>query len=88
MEKIDNLSLQPGQEIELILRNVKLRPGLYKIGFWIGGGEERHIDVIDDGILLEVLPPLGRSWVSKHDGVIECDFDCQTVDADSELQVA
>ena len=75
LEKTDALNLHPGQAVDVIFRDVKLRPGLYKVGLWIGGGEERHIDIINDELALEILPPVGRSWVSKHDGVIECDFD-------------
>ncbi len=81
LEKVDDLRLQPGQAVDVIFRNLKLRPGLYKVGLWIGGGEERHIDIINDELALEVLPPIGRSWVSKHDGVIECDFDYSIVPA-------
>jgi hypothetical protein len=65
--------------VDLIFRNVKLRPGLYKVGLWIGSGENVHIDIIHEVLSLEVLPPVGRSWVSKHDGVIECDFDYNIV---------
>ncbi len=81
LEKIDALRLQPGQAVDIIFRDVRLRPGLYKVGLWIGGGEERHIDIINDELALEVLPLVGRSWVSKHDGVIECDFDYDIVPA-------
>ncbi len=78
-EKVDDLHLQPGQAVDVIFRNVKLRPGLYKVGLWIGSGENVHIDTIHEVLSLEILPPVGRGWVSKHDGVIECDFDYNIV---------
>jgi ABC-type polysaccharide/polyol phosphate transport system ATPase subunit len=80
LELEDNLKLTQGARIRLIVRDVRLRPACYKLGLWIGEGEEVHTDVITDDLKLEILPPQGRKWVSKHDGTYECPFECEIVE--------
>jgi len=68
------LELTTGAEIEFVISQVNLRPGRYKVGFWLGAGETRHIDVLADGCLLEVLPPESRTWMSRYEGLFRCSF--------------
>jgi ABC-type polysaccharide/polyol phosphate transport system ATPase subunit len=82
-----DLSLNEGEDIRMIIRDLKLRPGNYKVGLWIGDSEEGHIDVIADELSLEILPPVGRQWVSRHDGIYECRFECEIVTARHQVTV-
>jgi lipopolysaccharide transport system ATP-binding protein len=72
------LQLQPGDEIEIEIANAHLRPGRYKVGFWIGDADERHVDVIADAAALDVLPP-ENARVSEHDGFFRCPFEYRVV---------
>ena len=80
-EKCEALHFNNSNSVDVIIRNVRLRPGTYKVGFWMGAGETRHIDVITDECVLEVLPPVGRKWISDHSGVVECEFDFNVISA-------
>jgi lipopolysaccharide transport system ATP-binding protein len=73
------LSLTSEDSFHIIVRNLTLRPGIYKVGLWLGTGDGAHIDVIADNLSMEVLPPLGRKWHSQHDGVYECPFEYRIV---------
>ena len=81
LEHGENLYIEHGDEVHIIVRSLHLRPGRYKVGFWLGDSDEGHIDVVVDEYYLDVLPPIGRQWVSKHDGIFECRFDCKVVKA-------
>jgi lipopolysaccharide transport system ATP-binding protein len=72
------LQLRQGDEIEIRIANVYLRPGRYKVGFWLGDALERHIDVVSDAAALDVLPP-ENSRVSEHDGFFRCPFECRVI---------
>jgi lipopolysaccharide transport system ATP-binding protein len=73
------LQLQPGDEIEIQLANVHLRPGRYKVGFWLGDALERHIDVIADAAALDVLAAQDCPRISEHDGIFRCPFEYRIV---------
>jgi lipopolysaccharide transport system ATP-binding protein len=75
LEKTDSLRISNENIIELVIRGVRLRPGRYKVGFWLGKNDEQHVDVIADHCSLEILPPQGSQRYSKHDGVVQYDFD-------------
>ena len=79
LEHRADLALKPGDEVSIIIRDLRLRPGLYKVGLWLGESEEGHVDVIADNLSLEILPSVGREWLSKHDGAYECLFDHEVV---------
>jgi lipopolysaccharide transport system ATP-binding protein len=74
LEKVDRVEIGPGGTVELEVFGVNLRPGRYKVGFWVGAGETRHVDVVTEAAILEVLPPVGSAWASPHDGVFRCPF--------------
>ena len=86
-EHQDSLHLSAGDEIHIIVRDLRLRPGQYRFGLWLGESEEGHIDGVTDDLSLEVLPPVGRKWVSKHDGAYECSFNCEVVHSQNEKLV-
>jgi lipopolysaccharide transport system ATP-binding protein len=79
LEHTPALSLRPGDAVEITISNVYLRPGRYKVGFWVGDAEERHIDVVADAAALDVLPPLDCPRVSEHDGFFRCPFEYRVV---------
>jgi hypothetical protein len=80
LEHTPALRIQPGNEIEITISNIYLRPGRYKVGFWLGDAAERHIDVIVDAAALDVLPPDGSARVSEHDGFFRCPFDYRVIE--------
>jgi lipopolysaccharide transport system ATP-binding protein len=75
LEHVDELVLQKEGSIELIIRDVNLRPGTYKVGFWLGASETKHLDVVIDHTVLEVLAPVGSKWFSRYDGFFRCPFE-------------
>ncbi len=79
LEHGHELALHKGDEIHITVRDLRLRPGTYKVGFWLGESESGHIDVVVDDCSLDVLPPLDREWVSSSEGVYECPFECEIV---------
>jgi ABC-type polysaccharide/polyol phosphate transport system ATPase subunit len=83
LEFSPSLDLRPGQAIELHIRDVHLRPGRYKVGFWLGDGLERHIDVVSDAAALDVLPARDCPRVSEHDGFFRCPFEYRIVPEDA-----
>lgn len=83
LQKQDEIDLKPGSSVELIIRDLRLTPGIYKVGFWMGAGEMRHIDCIVDHCFLEVLPPIGVKWFSQYDGYFQCAFDHRVVSDDA-----
>ena len=74
LEQTNRISVTSGGAVEIAFDAIPLRPGRYKVGFWLGAGETRHIDVVTSAAVLEVLPPPGTRWVSPHDGVFRCPF--------------
>ena len=83
LEKTAAVDIGPGGTVELDLFGVNLRPGRYKVGFWVGAGETRHIDVVTEAAVLEVLPPVGSAWASPHDGVFRCQFAFRVLSGDA-----
>jgi lipopolysaccharide transport system ATP-binding protein len=74
--------LGPGDQVEITIANVHLRPGRYKVGFWLGDALERHIDVLSEATTLDVLPP-EQVRVSDHDGFFRCPFEYRIVKKES-----
>lgn len=75
LEKQMELHLDGRKEITFVVRQVNLRPGRFKLGFWAGASETRHIDVITEQCILEVVPPENNKWISRYDGIFRCEFD-------------
>jgi ABC-type polysaccharide/polyol phosphate transport system ATPase subunit len=82
LEFAATLQLHPGDEIEIQIHDVHLRPGRYKVGFWLGDALERHIDVVTDAAALDVLPAQDCR-VSEHDGIFRCPFEYRIVREES-----
>ena len=80
-EHKEDLALNDGDTVRIVVRDLRLRPGMYRFGLWLGESEEGHIDGVTDELTVEILPPVGRQWVSKHDGAYQCLFDCEVVKA-------
>jgi len=71
------LVLEPNDEVRLVIHDLKLRPGLYSLGLWLGESDGTPLDVITEGLPLEILPPVGRDFTSEGNGVYECAFSCE-----------
>jgi hypothetical protein len=75
LEHTPELFLGPAGTVEIVIHGVNLRPGTYKLGFWLGASQSKHVDVVTDHTILEVLAPVGSKWFTQHDGVLRCPFE-------------
>jgi hypothetical protein len=74
-EKMTPLTVTPNSVVDLTIHDVRLRPGKYKLGFWIGDALLRPLDVVIDACILEVLPRPGMLFDERHEGFFFCPFD-------------
>ncbi|MGE0449283.1 MAG: polysaccharide ABC transporter ATP-binding protein [Vicinamibacterales bacterium] len=73
------LELEAPAVVELELVDLALRPGRYKVGYWLGAADGRGLDHVTDATMLDVLGHAGVPWTSAHDGgVFHCDFRVRT----------
>jgi lipopolysaccharide transport system ATP-binding protein len=73
--RLFDLSQGTEAQIDITIRDLRLRPGSYKLGFGLGDEYERAIDVITEACVLEVLPPEGFARDPRHAGVFYCPFE-------------
>jgi lipopolysaccharide transport system ATP-binding protein len=75
LELGEDLDLDAAGLVEIELSGLALRPGRYRIGYWLGTSDGRGLDHVTDATMLDVLPPVGAAWTSTHDGgVLHCPF--------------
>jgi hypothetical protein len=74
LELTDRLNIPPGGSVEVVVRDINLKPGRYPVDFWLGAGETQHVDVVTNAAVLEVLPRPGARWMSHYDGLFRCPF--------------
>jgi lipopolysaccharide transport system ATP-binding protein len=68
------IKLEPGTNgARLRIEAVHLRPGVYRVGFWLADPVAREVfDFIDSGFELEVVDVQGHSLGKRTDGLITC----------------
>lgn len=77
----DNISLVGGQTTEIVfrLRDLRLRPGQYVLGTWLGRRNEMDIESIQNALFFDVYFGAGRDVRSEtYPGVYQCAFDVYT----------
>jgi lipopolysaccharide transport system ATP-binding protein len=74
-QQMPQLKLTPRSTIDITIRDIRLRPGKYKLGFWVGDRFLRTVDAITNACILEVLPHAQGHFDEQHEGVFYCPFD-------------
>jgi len=77
----DNIGLVGGQTTEIVfrLRDLRLRPGQYVLGTWLGRRNEMDIESIQNALFFDVYFGAGRDVRSEtYPGVYQCAFDVYT----------
>lgn len=74
----DSITFLAGEttEIAFKLRNLRLRPGQYVLGFWIGRRNDIDIHSVQNALFFDVHFGTGRDVRSEtYPGAYQCDFD-------------